>query len=152
MSTFDSFAFLIEQSIAELQVDPALCRGDKVEQWSLTYKGSTVWIDLFNFQDKPEKYYFQVMSPLLRIPDRNHEQIYKNMLEINHNLYGSWLTIKGDWMYCMCLREADNLDKSEIDATLDRVAYYSKDYYEKLRFKYEGSWDEKPQDKQVNVN
>lgn len=151
--SFDVTAFLIEQSLAELNVDPGLCRGDKPGQWNLTYKGSTVWIDLFNFpQQNPEKYYFQVMSPLTRIPDRNQEAYFKNLLEINHNLYGCAISLKGDWFYVLSLREADNLDKGEIDATLDRVAHYSADYYGKLSFKYEGSWDPKPNDKPVNNN
>lgn len=149
---YEECAALIEQCIEELGVSPALCRGDKVGQWTMTYKNSTVWIDCFNFQDNPSRYYFQVMSPLLRLPDRNREEFFKNVLEINHNLYGSWISIKGDWTYVMNLREADGLDVSEINATFDRVAFYSSDYYGKLSFKYEGSWDPKPTDKKVNNN
>ncbi len=148
----DTASFLIEQSIAELGVDPGLCRGEKPGQWNLTYKGSTVWIDVFNFPQNPEKYYFQVMSPLIALPDRNQEAFYKNCLEVNHTLYGCWISIKNEWTYVLCLREADNLDKSEIDATLDRVAFYSADYHGKLSFKFEGSWDPKPNDKPVNFN
>jgi len=149
---FDVAYGLIEASIRELGVDPALCRGDKNGQWSMTYKGSTVWIDLFNFPNNPEKYYFQVMSPLLRVPDRNIEAFALNLLEINHNLYGSWISKKNDWFYVMSLREADNLDKSEIDAAFDRVAFYSADYHGKLTFKFEGSWDPKPNDPKMNMN
>lgn len=143
---------LVEQSIADLGVDPGLCRGDKPNQWNMAYKGSTVWIDVFNFPQNPDKYYFQVMSPLVAIPDRNEEAFFKNCLEINHLMYGSAISIKADWTYVLCLREADNLDKSEIDATLDRVAFYSADYRGKLTFKFEGSWDPKPTDKPVNLN
>jgi len=32
---------------------PALCRGAKPGQWSIIYKGATVWIDVFNFQENP---------------------------------------------------------------------------------------------------
>lgn len=149
---FETYATLIEQCIEQLGVSASLCRSDKKGQWNLTYKNSTVWIDLFNFQDNPDRHYFQVMSPLLRIPDRNKEEVFKNILEINHNLYGSWISIKGDWMYVMCLREADNLDASEINATLDRVAFYSSDYYNKISFKFEGSWDPKPTDRTINNN
>ncbi|MCO5267823.1 MAG: YbjN domain-containing protein [Brumimicrobium sp.] len=145
-------AFLIEQSITELGVDAALCRGDKDGQWTLTYKGSTVYIDLFSFPEKPNQFYFQVMSPLMKVPDRNKEAIYLNLLTINFELYGCSICVKGEWMYMMSLREADNLDKSEIDATIDRIAFYSADYYSKLLFKYEGSWDSKPTDSMPNNN
>jgi hypothetical protein len=149
---FESTFELIEASIAEIGADPILCRGDKKGQWNITYKGATIWIDLFNFSTNPEKYYFQVMSPLVRMPDRNVEAFSLNLLEINHGFYGSWISKKNDWFYVMSLREADNLDKSEVDATIDRVAFYSADYYGKLTFKYEGSWDPKANDKPLNFN
>lgn len=148
----EEVSVLVEASIAALGVEPGLCRGDKPGQWNLKYKGSTVWIDVFNFPANPDKYYFQVMSPLTVVPDRNQESYMQNLLEINHNLYGAWISKKEDWFYVMSLREADNLDASEIDATLDRVAFYSADYYGKLTFKFEGSWDPKPTDKPINPN
>ncbi len=131
---------IVEDSIRGLKVDPALCRGQKPGQWSIVYKGATVWIDVFNFQDNPARWYFQVMSPLVAVPDKNLESFFQNVLEINHSLYGSWICKKNDWMYVMFLREADNLELSEINATLDRVAFYSSDYQGKLKFKFEGSW------------
>ncbi len=150
--TYDSLYALVEKCISDLGIDPILSRGDKPGQWTITYKNSTVWVDIFNFQDNPDRYYFQVMSPLLRVPDRNQEAIFKNILEINHNLYGSWISIKENWMYVLSLREAENIDESEINATFDRVAFYSSDYYGKLSFKYEGSWDPKATDKKINNN
>lgn len=137
-------ASLIETSITGLNIDPVASRGEKPGQWNITHKGSTVWIDVFSFSTAPDRYYFQVMSPLTAVPDRNNEDYYKNLLEINHNLYGAWISKKDNWFYLMCLREADGLDQSEVDATIDRVAHYSADYYGKLSFKYEGSWNPKP--------
>jgi len=131
---------LVEDAIRALSVDPALCRGKNQGQWSIIYKGSTVWIDVFNFSATPDRWYFQVMSPLLTIPDKNVESFYQNLLEINHTLYGSWICKKNDWTYVMFLREAAGLDLSEINATFDRVAFYCSDYKGKLTFKFEGSW------------
>lgn len=67
-------------------------------------------------------------------------------------MFGSWICKKNDWFYVMSLREAANLDKSEIDATMDRVAFYSSDYSGKLTVKYEGSWDPRANDKPLNFN
>jgi hypothetical protein len=131
---------LVEDAIRALNVDPALCRGQNQGSWSIIYKGSTVWIDVFNFQATPDRWYFQVMSPLLQVPDKNVESFYQNLLEINHTLFGSWITKKNEWTYVMFLREAAGLDLSEINATLDRVAFYCADYKGKLQFKFEGSW------------
>lgn len=133
-------SILIENSIKDLKVDPVACRGQKPGQWSLIYKGATIWIDVFNFQNNVDRWYFQVMSPLLEIPDKNLEGFYQNLLEINHSLYGSWICKKDSWTYVMSLREASGLDQNEVNATLDRVAFYCADYQGKLKFKFEGSW------------
>jgi hypothetical protein len=137
---FNQTSALVEASIQGLNVDPAACRGQKPGQWSLIYKGATIWIDVFNFQNNPERWYFQIMSPLVAVPDKNLEGFYQNVLEINHSMFGSWICKKNEWMYVMSLREADGLDQFEVNATLDRVAYYSSDYKGKLTFKFEGSW------------
>lgn len=131
---------LVENSIRDLKVDPAACRGEKPGQWSLMYKGATVWIDVFNFQNNPDRWYFQVMSPLLEMPDKNVEGFLQNLLEINHSLFGSWICKKDNWTYVMFLREAAGLDQAEVNATLDRVAHYCADYQGKVKFKFEGSW------------
>jgi len=141
---FNKTAELVENCIRSLGVDPAACRGQKPGQWSIIYKGATVWFDVFNFPDRPETWYFQVMSPLLIMPDKNIENFYQNLLEINHTLYGSWICKKNDWTYVMFLREAAGLDQSEVNATVNRVAFYSSDWQGKLKFKFEGSWTPKP--------
>ncbi len=137
---FNQTSTLVETSLKGLNVDPVACRGQKPGQWAITYKGATVWIDVFNFQNNPDRWYFQVMSPLVEVPDKNKEGFFQNLLEINHTLFGAWITKKDAWTYVMMLREAADLDQNEVNATLDRVAFYSGDYQGKIKFKFEGSW------------
>lgn len=131
---------LIENSIAGLKLDVATSRGAKEGQWSIKVKDASVWIDVFDFATTPGKFYLQVMSPLCAVPDKKKDEFSWDLLEINYKMYGSWMCKKENWIYVLSLREADGLDQSEIDATLDRVAFYSSDYYSKLSFKYEGCW------------
>lgn len=131
---------LIENSIAGLKLDVEKSREKDPGKWTLYLRDTYVWIDVFNFQDNPDRYYFQVMSPLLRVPDKNKESFFTDVLDTNHKLYGSWISKKDNWLYVMNLREAAGLDQSEVDATIDRVAYYADDYKRKLSFKHEGSW------------
>lgn len=135
---------LVETSIASLKIDVPASRGAKEGQWSLKVKDSTVWIDAFNFQTNPDKYYFQVMSPLCAVTDKNKEAFFQDLLEINYALYGCSICKKENWMYVLVLREAENLDQSEVDAAIDRVGFYSSDYYNKLSFKYKDCWLPKP--------
>jgi hypothetical protein len=147
--TLQEITPMIEGSLVGLKLDPAACRGQKPGQWSCKVKDATIWIDVFSMEVNQGKWYFQVMSPLCKVPNRKAAEFMQDMLEMNHNTYGSWMTKKGEWFYVMCLRETHNLDQSEIDATMDRVAFYSTDYYSKLSFKYQGCWDPTPP---VNVS
>lgn len=135
---------LIEKSIEGLKIDPVLCRGQKPGQWSYKMKDANVWIDVFAFDNNPNKYYFQVMSPLCEVPDKKTQEFLMDILEINYKMVGCAICKKENWLYILNLRETENIDQTEIDATLDRVAYYSTDYYGKLSFKYEGCWTPKP--------
>jgi len=135
---------IVHESLRGLKLDPESCKGEKSGQWNLKIKDSTVWIDVFNFEGNPERWYVQVMSPLLKVPEKNHEAFAINCLEINHKLYGCSICKKGDWYYVISLREAEGLDLSEMDAMVDRVGIYSSDYYGKLTFKFEGSWPPAP--------
>ncbi len=129
---------IVEECLLGLGVKPGDAAGKLEGQWAITYKGSTVWIDVFNNQATPDKWYIQVMSPMTKVPIKQVQDIYRNLLEINGQLYGCWICKKGDWIYVTNLREADGLDRSELDATLDRVAFYCNDYHSKLLFKFEG--------------
>jgi hypothetical protein len=135
---------MVEKSIEGLKVDPALCRGEKPGQWSYKLKDATIWIDVFEWNAGSGKYYIQVMSPLCVVPDLKTQEFLLDVLEINYKLVGCSICKKGDWLYILNLREIEGIDQSEIDATLDRVGFYSTDYYGKLAFKFEGCWTPKP--------
>jgi len=138
--TLPEVSQLVEASLAGLKLDAAACRGEKPGQWGYTMKDAKVWIDVFNFNERPDTYYIQVSSPLCAPPDSKLQDFYQDLLEINFLMYGSWMCKKGNWIYVLSLREVEGLDQKELDATLDRVAFYSTDYYGKLSFKYSGCW------------
>ncbi|MFY9307424.1 MAG: YbjN domain-containing protein [Bacteroidia bacterium] len=135
---------LVETSIAGLKLDVSTSRGAKDGQWSLKIKDASVWIDAFDFPNNPGRFYLQVMSPLCAVPDKKADEFAWDLLEINYNLYGCAMCKKEGWLYVLSLREAAGLDQSEVDAIIDRVSFYSTDYYSKLSFKYQGCWLPKP--------
>jgi len=135
---------LVENSIKGLNIDPVAARKEKPGQWNITVKDAPVWIDVFNFASKPEKYYLQVMSPLFAVPEKSIEAMCIDLLEINFDLYNCAMCKKGNWFYVLSLREADDLNQSEMDTIIDKVAFYSSDYYSKLTFKYKGCWPPPP--------
>lgn len=135
---------LINNSLKTIGLDPNTCKGEKPGQWTATYKDATVWVDVFEHQTNKGKWYFRVMSPLMKITDQNRESFYQDLLEINYNLYNTAMVKFNEWIYVMHLRETDSLDESEIVASFDRVGFYSYDYYGKLQYKFKNDWITQP--------
>ncbi len=140
----ESASVLVEASIRGLNVDPALCRGEKAGQWSLKIKDANIWIDVFNFATTPDKWYLQVMSPLFKMPEKNVEGVALDLLELGYNMYTCGIVKKDNWFYILGLRPANDLNQGEIDYMIDKVAFYSSDFYSKMTFKYSGSWPPAP--------
>lgn len=137
-------SLLVEASIQGLNIDPVASRKSNPGQWTITINGAPVYIDVFNFPTSPEKYYLQVSSPLLKVPEKNNEAFYLDLLEVNYDMYTCSMCKKGDWFYVMSLRPTIGLDLTELNWIIDKVAFYSNDYYSKLTFKYKGSWPPEP--------
>jgi len=78
------------------------------------------------------------MAPVVEIPTDNTEAFYREILEINHNLYGVGMTKFQSWIYVKTIRELDGLDGGEMMAMINRVGNYADDYDDKLRNKYWG--------------
>jgi len=135
---------LVNASPVALNLDPAKCKDEGNGKWTFTINGATVYIDVFNFNSNPAKYYFQVCSPLVKVPEKNHEALYLDMLELNYDTYSCSINKKGDWFYVMCLLPTTDLTQQQVNWMIEKVAFYSNDYYSKLSFKYKGSWPPEP--------
>ncbi len=133
---------LVEGVITDYKVDPALCRGQQAGQWNLKFGSANIWVDVFQSKDangQPTQYgYFQALALVCDVPVNNQHLFTKELLEINHTLYGVAFTIFRDKAYIKAIRELEGLDKTEVRATFDRVSIYSNDWDDKLRQKYFG--------------
>ncbi|MBX3163626.1 MAG: hypothetical protein KF900_04045 [Bacteroidetes bacterium] len=141
--TFEQLNSLIETSVKGLNLDLAACLGEKKGEWNVKIKDSTAYIDAFNFEVKPEKYYFKVMSPLFKVPEINKSEIETDLLEFAYSLRGCRICKKGEWYFVMTLRNADDLVQREVDTIIGNIAYYSIYVYGLLEFKYPKAFEEK---------
>src|SRR6185436_9917120 len=80
--------------------------------------------------------YIQMLAPVCDVPVNNQHLFTKELLEINHTLYGVGFTIYADKAYIKSIRELEGLEKSEVRATFDRVGIYADDWDDKLKAKY----------------
>jgi hypothetical protein len=135
---------LVDESGKRLNLSADKCKYEGEGKWTFTINGAIVYIDVFNFPSNPQNYYLQVCSPLLKVPEKNKEELYTDMLDLNYDTYSCSICKKGDWFYVMSLTPTTNLSQSEVNWIIDKVAYYSNDYYSKLSFKYKGSWPPEP--------
>jgi hypothetical protein len=136
MQDLSYFYNMIEEIIAGLGVDPALCRGQNAGQYSLKRGSATVWIDIW-FIESQGRSYFQAMSPVMRLPlAENQKAFFQELLEINDKLYGVAFTVFNGWAWLKHIRETDGLDKSEAEAMFHRVGVYADDYDDYLKGKY----------------
>jgi hypothetical protein len=76
------------------------------------------------------------MAPVCDVPVNNQHLFTKELLEINHSLYGVSFTIYSEKAYIKSIRELEGLDKSEIKSTFDRVGIYADEWDDKLKTKY----------------
>jgi len=133
---------LIEEVLTEYKIDPATARGQQPGQWSLTLGSAGIWVDVFQSKDAQGNLtqygYLQVLAFVCEVPVNNQHLFTKELLEINHTLFGVGFTIFKDQAYIKSIRELEGLDKSEVKATLDRVGIYANDWDDKLKTKYFG--------------
>lgn len=131
---------LFEQVLTEYKIDPTTARGQAPGQWNLKLGSASVWVDIFQSKDAQGNLaqygYLQVLSPVCDVPVNNQHLFTKELLEINHSLYGVAFTIFKDKAYIKSIRELQGLDVSEIKSTLDRVGIYANDWDDKLKIKY----------------
>ncbi len=131
---------MVEEILVEYKIDVAASRGDQPGQWNLKLGSASVWVDVFQSKDAQGNLlqygYLQVMAPICDVPVDNQQVFTRELLEINHSLYGVSFTIFKDKAYIKAIRELQGLDKSEVKSTFDRVGVYADDYDDKLKAKY----------------
>ena len=135
MENIEHYYGMIDNIIKSFGVDPSACKSENPGQWNLKKGSAPVWVDVWKKQD--EDYgYLQIMAPICEVPVNNQHLFTKELLEINHQLYGVGFTIFKDWAYLKIIRELDGLDESEALAMFNRIGNYADQYDDILKNKY----------------
>ena len=135
MENLQYYYDMVDKSISDLGVDPALCRGEKAGQWSLKKGSASVWIDIWHIEAE-NRGYFQALAPVMEIPASNQQEFFQELLELNYTLYGVAFVKFQNWIYVKLIREVDGLEQKEAAATINRVGWYADEYDDKLKVKY----------------
>ena len=104
---------MVEEVLAEYKIDPVACRGQQPGVWSLKLGSASIWVDVFQSKDAQgnlvQNGYLQVMAPVCEVPVNNQHLFTKELLEINHSLYGVAFTIFKEMAYIKAIRELQGL-------------------------------------------
>lgn len=128
---------VIERSIEQLGFDAEACRSEQEGQWNLTRGSANVWIDCWHIELQGRAYY-QVMSPLMEVPNENQRQLFEELLSLNDKLFGVSFTLYNGLIWLKAIREARGLDEEEALNILARISTYADMYDDYLSNKYGG--------------
>ena len=129
----DDYYQMIETVISSMGVAVKDARGRRQGQWNLNKGDVRVWIDLWMLEDD-ERIYFQVMSPVRRLPAR-HESLdfMEKLLTVNNELYGAAFTIRDGWAWLKTIRLVDGMDQKGAERIIRRLGFYGNKYQKHLR-------------------
>ncbi len=139
MEDLKPFYEIVESAITDLGVNAEEARGENDGEWNLKRGTASVWIDLWYIEDEAGAY-FQVMAPIMTLPEdeTNKNKLALELLQINYTIFGVAFAIHEDGVYLKNIREAEELDKSEVIYMIGRCGNYADNYNNDLVKKFGG--------------
>jgi hypothetical protein len=130
-------AAMVQQVLVTIGIDPDQSRlnVDSGYGWNFRYGSAIIEVYIHRNQ---EGSYFQVLSPVMHLPQAGLLPLYRRMLELNLQLTSAALGIYNDAVYIFSERPLEGLDVVEVNSTISRVAAYADDLDNKLVAEFGG--------------
>ncbi|MEZ4830116.1 MAG: YbjN domain-containing protein [Bacteroidia bacterium] len=126
---------IVENALRQLGVDPTTCRGEQPGSWNLVKGSARIMLDLWYIESE-QRAYFSALSPVMKFPKSSTESLSRELLAINHQLFGAAFSLFNDVIYMRTIREVDGMDATEAGAMILRVANYTDHYDDILQQKF----------------
>jgi hypothetical protein len=124
MEDLQKYYAIVEEGIKQAGVDPELCRSETEGQWNLKRHESEVWIDVWPAENEGGHTYFQVMTPLVEIPQENETAFYRELLDLNYQMVGASLVTYKNGAYVKFTGEVATMTPEQVAVAMQRVGYY----------------------------
>ena len=112
---------------------------DVCATWRLTVGSADVFVSVIKADGNPDSVVFQVLAPVMGLPDKNLLPLYRKLLELNASaLFGACFSLEGATVNVLGERLALNLDEDEFVRLIDRVAGYADKYDDELVSEFGG--------------
>ncbi len=138
----------IEEAIASLGINPEICRSEDEEgTWHLAKGDISVIVHIWMLAEGEEQVpYIMVFSPCHAVGEHLPKSFYEELLALNHTMVGVSFTIHQGAFMLRTVREALNIDSSEMVRMLHRVGNYAEEYVPTLTARYFADASAAPED------
>lgn len=133
----DQYAGLVEQILRGIGVDPALARMNVDSGFGWNFKRGSALIEVYLAQ-ADDITYFQVLSPILHLPQSQVLPLYRRLLELNLQVTNAAFGLHTDLVYVFSERRLDGLDAQEANSIINLVAQYADEFDDKLQAEFGG--------------
>jgi hypothetical protein len=128
---------MVEQVLMGLGVDPNQSRLQTDEGYGWTFRRGSAVIEVYITQQGNDGY-FQVLSPIIHLPQAGLLPLYRRMLEMNLKLTNASLGLFQDVVYLFSERALVGLDPQEAQHIITLVAGYADEYDDALISEFGG--------------
>lgn len=136
MEDLKKYYEIVEQGIKLAGVDAELCRSHTEGQWNLKRAESDIWIDVWPVEQEGNTY-FQVMTPLVEIPEVDTEAFYRELLDLNYQMVAACFVTFKNGVYVKITREVETLTAEDVMLCLSRVGHYGQIFEEGFKKKFQ---------------
>lgn len=122
------YQYIVEKAIARLGLNPANCLISKAN-WQL--KKGSIKLNI-SFFEQGGQHYFKTEAMIASIPSDAENNLYKKLLEFNHELSGLAFHIHDGKIYLKSVREIVGMDTNEAFAMITKVGNYADKFDEEF--------------------
>jgi hypothetical protein len=134
---------MVEKHLRTEGLEPDSLRmktADEHPAWAFRQGSASVRIHLIPPHEEGGSPYFQVVAPVLILPDGSREKIYEKLLSLNADqLWSCAFAIRQDRVLITADRTCRDLDPSEVIEMIERVAAYADKFDDELVDEFGGT-------------
>lgn len=128
---------MVEQVLGGFGIDPNQSRLQTDEGYGWSFRRGSAVIEVYITQQGNEGY-FQVLSPIMHLPQSGLLPLYRRMLEMNLKLTNAALGVHQDVVYVFSERALNGMDAQEAQQIITLVAAYADDTDDSLVSEFGG--------------
>jgi len=123
---------IIEESIAQLGLDPDKSRGEVPGTWLLQKGDAQIRIELLSIDGKTVSL-IQISAPLVQWPKANEQRVAQELLRKNHQLIDAGFSLHEDTIFLRISRETAGSDVIEAIQMIGKMGHYAEQLDEWLK-------------------